>query len=312
MTAIPAKPRPSFLRRKARLDAWWCYAFLAPFAVFFLGFTLWPLAATLGWSFTNFEVPGEEMRFVGFQNFAELLRDDLYWKSFFNTLVFVLASTALKLPLALILAVLLTRQWVVGKHFFRTVFFLPLVVPTAIAGLIFAFLLNPLNGALPNLLRDMGLIDARANPFLGDRWGAMTSIVIVAVWQILGQFVIYWMAALQSVDSSLTEAAQIDGANFWQELWLVTVPAMRTYSAIIAFLGLTGAFSVFGVVLTLTSGGPGTESYVMRLFTYTRAFTELPFRYGYVSAGALLFALVILSLVIFQAQIIRKSQEGAT
>jgi ABC-type sugar transport system permease subunit len=312
MIATPSKPRSSFLARKARLEAWWCYAFLVPFAVFFAGFTLWPLVATLGWSFTNFEVPGEAMRFVGFQNFAELLRDELYWKSFFNTLVFVLASTALKLPLALILAVLLTRRWVVGKRLFRTVFFLPLVVPTAIAGLIFAFLLNPLNGALPDLMRDAGLIDARANPFLGDRWGAMTSIVIVAVWQILGQFVIYWMAALQSVDSSLSEAAQIDGANFWQELWLVTVPAMRTYSAIITFLGLTGAFSVFGVVLTLTSGGPGTESYVMRLFTYTRAFTELPFRYGYVSAGALLFALVILGLVIFQARVIRKSQEGAT
>jgi ABC-type sugar transport system permease subunit len=298
------------LRRRS--ENTWCYVFLVPFTVFFLGFTVWPLVATLAWAFTNFEVPGEAMRFVGFDNFRELLRDDLYWKSFVNTLVFVAASTAIKLPLALFIAVLLTRQWVVGKRLFRTVFFLPLVVPTAIAGLIFAFLLNPLNGALPDIMRDAGLIGLRDNPFLGDRWGALLSIVVVAVWQILGQFVIYWMAALQSIDSSLSEAAQIDGANFWQELWFVTVPAMRTYSAIIMFLGLTGAFSVFGVVLTLTGGGPGTETYTMRLFTYTRAFTELPFRYGYVSAGALLFALVILGLVIFQALSIRKSQEGNT
>lgn len=307
-----ATPRSSYMLRKTRTDNAWCYGFLFPFTLFFFGFTVWPLVATLGWAFTSFEVPGEAMRFVGFANFDELLRDDLYWKSFVNTLFFVFASTAIKLPLALIIAVLLTRQWVVGKRLFRTVFFLPLVVPTAIAGLIFAFLLNPLNGALPDILRDAGLIGARDNPFLGERWAAMLSIVVVAVWQILGQFVIYWMAALQSIDSSLSEAAQIDGANFWQELWFVTVPAMRTYSAIITFLGLTGAFSVFGIVLTLTSGGPGTETYVMRLFTYTRAFTELPFRYGYVSAGALLFALVIFGLVIFQALTIRKSQESAT
>ncbi|MFN3265360.1 MAG: carbohydrate ABC transporter permease [Deinococcales bacterium] len=305
-------PHSSYMKRKTRADNAWCYGFLLPFALFFLGFTLWPLVATSMWAFTSFEVPGDPLRFVGFDNFSELLRDELYWKSFVNTVFFVLLSTAIKLPLALVIAVLLTRQWVVGKRLFRTVFFLPLVVPTAIAGLIFAFLLNPLNGALPNILRDFGLIGLRDNLFLGERWAAMVSIVLVAVWQILGQFVIYWMAALQSIDSSLSEAAQIDGANFWQELWLVTVPAMRTYSAIITFLGLTGAFSVFGVVLTLTSGGPGSETYVMRLFTYTRAFTELPFRYGYISAGALLFALVILGLVIFQAMTIRRSQESAT
>jgi ABC-type sugar transport system permease subunit len=303
--------RRNFVARQRLSEAWWCYAFLVPFIVFFLGFTVWPLIATLTWSFTNFEVPGEALQFVGFQNFQELFRDELYWKSFINTVVFVLASTAIKLPLSLVLAVLLTRRWLFGKRFFRTVYFLPLVVPTAVAGLIFAFLFNPLNGALPMLLREAGLIDARANPFLGDRWGALMSVVLVAVWQVLGQFLVYWMAALQSVDTSLSEAAQIDGANFWQELWFVTVPAMRTYSAIITFLGLTGAFSVFGVVLTLTSGGPGTESYVMRLFTYARAFTELPFRYGYISAGALLFALVILVLVIFQARVIRRSQEGS-
>jgi len=272
-----------------------------PFLLTFVAFTLWPVLATLSWSFTNYQIPGERLRFVGLENFRELLRDELYWRSFTNTVVFALGNTALKLPLALLLAVLLTRKWVVGRTFFRTVYFLPIVVPTAVAGLIFSLLLNPLNGAVPGVLRELGWIGFGDNPFFANRWAALGTIVVVSVWQILGQYLIYWMAALQSVPESLSEAAHIDGANFWQELLYVTLPAIKPLAVIITLLGLVNAFSVFGIVLTLTGGGPGTESYVMQLFVYNRGFTEPPFRYGYISAGALLFALLVIAVFALQA-----------
>lgn len=296
-------------RTRKRLREWgWCYLFLLPFLVFFTGFTLWPIAATIGWSFTDFHVPSTSMNFIGLENFRMLLQDDLFIRSFVNTIVFALGNTAIKLPLSLILAVLLTRKWVAGKSFFRTVYFLPIVVPTAIAGLVFALLLHPLNGAVPEILRDLGLIGGRDNLFLGGRVSAMTTIIFVSVWQILGQYLIYWIAALQGVPSELSDAAHIDGAGFWQELFFVTLPAIKPVATIIAFLALVNAFSVFGIVLTLTGGGPGTQSYVMQLFVYERAFTEVPFRYGYISAGALMFSMLILILFVLQTITVRRAQ----
>lgn len=296
-------------RARKRLREWgWCYLFLLPFLVFFTGFTLWPIAATIGWSFTDFHVPSTSIEFIGLENFRALLQDDLFLRSFVNTIVFALGNTAIKLPLSLVLAVLLTRKWVAGKSFFRTVYFLPIVVPTAIAGLVFALLLHPLNGAVPEILRDLGLIGGRDNLFLGGRVSAMTTIILVSVWQILGQYLIYWIAALQGVPSELSDAAHIDGAGFWQELFFVTLPAIKPVATIIAFLALVNAFSVFGIVLTLTGGGPGTQSYVMQLFVYERAFTEVPFRYGYISAGALMFSMLILVLFVLQTITVRRAQ----
>ena len=302
------RPRSSEAQRRKRGEWLWCYLFLSPFLLFFIAFTLWPIAATMSWSFTDFAVPNRGINFVGLQNFKTLFQDDLYRRSFVNTLIFAVGNTVLKLPLSLLLAVLLTRRWVAGRSFFRTVYFLPIVIPTAIAGFIFALLLNPFNGAVPDVLQNLGVIGRRDNIFLGSRVGAMTSIILVSVWQIMGQYLVYWIAALQGVPEELSDAASIDGAGFWQELFFITLPAIRPVAIIITFLGLVNAFSVFGIVLTLTNGGPGTQSFVMQLFVYDRGFTEVPFRYGYISAGALLFSLFILVMFVLQTVTVRRAQ----
>lgn len=302
------RPRSKEARRRDRGEWGWCYLFLTPFLLFFIAFTLWPIAATMSWSFTDFSVPNRGINFVGLENFKTLFQDDLYRRSFVNTLIFAVGNTALKLPLSLLLAVLLTRRWVAGRSFFRTIYFLPIVIPTAIAGFIFALLLNPFNGAVPDVLQSLGLIGRRDNIFLGSRTGAMTSIILVSVWQIMGQYLVYWIAALQGVPEELSDAANIDGAGFWQELFFITLPAIRPVAIIITFLGLVNAFSVFGIVLTLTNGGPGTQSFVMQLFVYDRGFTEVPFRYGYISAGALLFSLFILVMFVIQTVTVRRAQ----
>ena len=304
----PRAVRSREARRRDRGEWLWCYLFLTPFLLFFVAFTLWPIAATMSWSFTDFSVPNRGINFVGLENFKTLFQDDLYRRSFVNTLIFAVGNTALKLPLSLLLAVLLTRRWVAGRSFFRTIYFLPIVIPTAIAGFIFALLLNPFNGAVPDILQSLGLIGRRDNIFLGSRSGAMTSIILVSVWQIMGQYLVYWIAALQGVPEELSDAASIDGAGFWQELFFITLPAIRPVAIIITFLGLVNAFSVFGIVLTLTNGGPGTQSFVMQLFVYDRGFTEVPFRYGYISAGALLFSLFILVMFVIQTVTVRRAQ----
>lgn len=307
----PGAGSPELRKRRTR-ERGWILLFLLPFLACFLAFTLWPIAASIYWSFTNFRIPSPNLSFVGLQNFRELFHDPLYRRSFANTLIFAVGNTIVKLPLSLVLALLLTRKWALGKRFFRTVYFLPIVVPTALVGLIFAFLLHPLNGALPAILRELHIIGARTDIFFANRTTTMSTIILVSVWQIFGQYLIYWMAALQGVPDSVSDAAQIDGANFWQELVFVTLPSIRPLAIIILFLGLVNAFSVFGIVLTLTAGGPGAQSYVMQLWVYDRAFTQMPFRYGYISAGGVLFALFVLLVFAFQTIFVGRAQSGTS
>ena len=296
---------------KRQLREWlWSYLFLAPFLILFILFTTWPAVASISWAFTDFHVPGKAMKFIGLENFKNILQDDLFWRSFKNTILFALGNTIIKLPLSLLLALFLTRKWVWGKSFFRTIYFLPIVVPSAIVGLIFAILLHPLNGALPSILHDLGVISRRTNIFFGNYWASMITIIVVSVWQIFGKYMIYWIAALQNVPEEIQDAAKIDGAGFWQELFHVTLPSIRPIAIIITFLGLVNAFRVFGIVLTLTAGGPGTRTFVMQLWVYDRAFRQIPFQYGYVSAGGLLFALLVVIIFIIQSIAVRRAQRS--
>jgi ABC-type sugar transport system permease subunit len=248
--------------------------------------------ATVYYSLFDWNGVGPPSTFVGAANYTTIAADPRFWKAVVNTLLFAVGNTVVKLPLALLLAVVLTRRWMWGKRLFRTVFFVPIIVPVALAGIIFTFLLNPSNGALNALLRDLGLIEEPYDVF-ASRWTAMTALVLVSVWQVFGQYMVYWMAALQNVPEELYEAADLDGANEWQKLRRITLPVIRPTAVVIALLALINAMHVFGLVVTLTDGGPGDSTNVVSLFVYREAFNNpVGLRYGYASAAALLFAML--------------------
>ena len=194
-----------FSRRRSEIL--WCYIFIFPFVLFFGAFTIWPLVGTMIYSFSHVNGMGLIDQFVGLKNYISLFSDTTFLRSVVNTVFFTLLNTLIKLPLALFLAILHTRRWLKGKTFFRTGFFLPLVIPSAIVGMIFTFLLNPANGAVNSLLIQLNLVSSPIN-FLGSRWLGMTTIVLISVWGVLGQYVIYWMAAIQSVPEEVYEAAE--------------------------------------------------------------------------------------------------------
>jgi ABC-type sugar transport system permease subunit len=262
---------------------------------------LWPLIATVVFSF--FDWNGIDalsaQNFVGLGNYLELLHDPLFWQSFWNTLLFSVANTAIKLPLSLFLAIILTRKWLWFKRFFRTIFFVPIILPIALVGQIFTFLLNPSNGALNGFLLGIGLLKQPID-LLGNESTALWAVILISVWQIFGQYMLYWMAALQNVPEELYECAQIDRVNPWQQFLYITLPMIAPMAVVITLLGLVNALHVFGVVVTLTSGGPGTSSYVLSYYIYQAAFQNLPFRYGYASATAVLFVVLAAIFVIIQ------------
>jgi ABC-type sugar transport system permease subunit len=289
-------------------NGWWIAAFLAPFLVLYLGFTLWPLVATVYYSLFDWNGFGPPRDFVGDENYSSILADPLFWKSTFNTLLFAVGTTVIKLPLALLAAIVLTRKWLRGKRLFRTVFFVPIIVPVALAGIIFTFLLNPSNGALPTMLMDLGITDEPYDIF-ANPWTAMLALIIVGVWQIFGQYMIYWMAALQNVPDELYEAAALDGATEWQKLTRITLPVIKPAAIVIALLGLVNAMHVFGLVVTLTDGGPGNSTYVVSYFIYHEAFNNpAGLRYGYASAAALLFAILAAMFVGMQGVVARRAE----
>ncbi len=246
--------------------------------------------------------------FVGLENYINIVKDPSFRIAFTNTLIFALINTIIKLPLSLAIAVLLTQKWLWLKSFFRTVFFAPLVIPVALAGLIFKFLLSPNNGAMNAFLLDIGLID-RPIDFLGDPDYALFTLILVSVWQIFGQYMIYWMAALSGVPDSLYEAAEIDGANEWQKMRYITLPVIRPIATLILFLSFVNALKVFGLVVAMTSGGPGQHTYVVSYFIYNRGFRATPFRYGYASAAAVLFGITVLIAVTIQGRFVGKRSQ---
>ncbi|MEU6714115.1 sugar ABC transporter permease [Nonomuraea sp. NPDC046802] len=303
-----APERVDHSRERVRgLDRVWLLVFLAPFLLLYLGFTIWPLAATIYYSFFDWSGIGPVEPFVGVRNYGSILVDPLFWVAVGNTLIFALLTTVIKLPLSLLAAIVLTRKWLRGKRFFRTTFFAPLIIPVAMAGLIFTYLLNPSNGALNAILRDLGLVDQGFDVF-ANRWSALLVIVLVSVWQIFGQYMIYWVAALQNVPEEVYEAADIDGASEWKKLTRITLPMIRPVAVIITLLGLVNAMHVFGLVVTLTAGGPGTSTYVVSYYIYQNAFGSVPFAYGYASAAALLFSVIAFVVVSAQGIAVRRAQ----
>jgi ABC-type sugar transport system permease subunit len=199
----------------------------------------------------------------------------------------------------------LTRRWLWLKRFFRTLFFVPVILPVSVAGLIFTYLLNPSNGALNSFLRSLGITQQPID-LLGHDNTALLALVLISVWQIFGQYLIYWMAALQNVPDDLYEAAEIDGCGEWRKLLHITLPVISPMAAIIALLALVNALHVFGLVVTLTSGGPGRSTYVMSYFIYVEAFSQIPYKYGYASAAALLFGVLALVFVAAQGHLVRR------
>jgi ABC-type sugar transport system permease subunit len=298
--------------RGKRLTGLWIFLFLLPFLLLFGAFTLWPLLATAVYSF--FDWNGIDalstQNFVGVGNYQDLLRDPLFWQSFWNTVLFALLNTVIKLPLSLFLAILLTRKWLWFKRFFRTVFFVPIILPVALAGQIFTLLLNPSNGALDSFLMSLHLIKQPVD-LLGNEHTVLWTVIIISVWQIFGQYMLYWMAALQGVPEELYESARIDRAGAWQQFTRITLPMIAPMAVVITLLGLVNALHVFGVVVTTTAGGPGTSSYVLSYYIYEAAFANIPFRYGYASAAAILFIALAAIFVLIQWRLERGNKQAS-
>ncbi|BDP44317.1 ABC transporter permease (plasmid) [Deinococcus aetherius] len=299
-----ARPGPA-RRKRPFLDprgVGWCYLFLAPMVLLYLGFVLWPTLASLYFSLFNWDGLGWPQQFVGMGNYREVTGDGLFWKAFGNTWKYTLGVVILQVPLALLVAVALNDPTLRGRTVYRTLFFLPVVTTTAVVGVVLAVMLSPIGGAVNTALLGSGLVDRPVN-FLGTVSLALPTLIAIGIWKTFGIKMIYWLAGLQSVPAELYEAARLDGATGTQILRFVTLPLLRPVALTILVLALLQSLNVFDLVRVMTAGGPLYSTDVVSTYIYRLAFSAelgVP-RFGYASAAGVIFGVTNLAIIAVQA-----------
>jgi ABC-type sugar transport system permease subunit len=275
---------------------------MAPFVIIFCTFMVYPLVQSILLAMQQTFGPKTTV-FVGLKNFGDLLTDRFFWLAMRNTFVFAVASVALQLPLSLGLAMLLNRPGLKGRALFRLIFFSPSLVGVVFAAMMFALMFHEREGLVNALLRTMIPHFPQEFPWL-QRY-VMPALIIASLWMSVGFNMIYFLAALQSVDKECLEAADIDGASGWQKFLYVILPEIAPVTRFVMLLLLIGSFQLFELPFILLNG-PGPESrgltVVMYLYQYGFEVGDL----GYASAIGWTLALVLMSLTIIQRLLSRE------
>lgn len=284
--APPGRRGPNHRQREAIAG----YLFILPWIVGFLALTLGPIIASLYFSFTNYQLVKPPV-WTGLANYERLINDTLFWKSMRVTATYVAVSVPVGLVLSFGVA-LLMNQRVKGIGFWRTVFYLPNLIPLVASTMLWLWIFNPEYGLLNGALERIGI---NGPLWLQSQQWALPSLIIMNLWTVGGSTLIY-LAGLQGIPSDLYEAVEVDGGGAWAKLWAVTVPQMTPVIFYNLILGLIAGFQVFAQPLIMTGGGPRYSTMFVVLYLYQNAFSN--FRMGYASAIAWALFLVILVLTV--------------
>jgi len=279
------------LRRKEALAAW---LFLSPSFVGFVVFVFGAVLVSLGLSFFEWDMLTKP-NFVGLKNFTKLIFEDRTFHLVFrNTLWFVLGTVPTRVLLGLAFALVLVRN-IPGRTFFRAAIFLPVIIPTVAAAMVWRWIFNADFGLLNDFLYQIGV--SNLPRWLSQPKWALTAIVILSVWKDVGFSTVLFMAGLQGIPSTVYEAAKLDGANSWRIFLHITLPLLSPTTFFVIVINVISSFQVFDQAYVLTGGGPGNATNTIVYYIYNNAFQW--FRMGYAAAVAwLLFAVIFIATFI--------------
>lgn len=273
--------------------------FISPWGVGFALLTLYPVGATVYWSLCDYDVLNKPV-FVGGLNYADMVTDAVFWQSLWNTLFFAAFSLPLGLVLALAIAILLNQK-AKGRSVFRTLFFLPSMVPMVAVAMIWLWVFNGQFGLLNYAL---SLVGVTGPNWLGDPFWTKPSLIVMSVWQCGGTMVIY-LAALQDVPKHLYESADIDGAGPVGKLWHITIPLISPVIYFNLVMGIIGSLQVFALpYIMFDGGGPDRSALFYAVYLFENAFRD--FRLGYACAMAWVLFVVIVGLTWLATRATRK------
>jgi len=296
-------------------ERWWKlqqrlapYLFVAPFVIIFCCFMLYPLVQSIVLSFYKSAGP-RQLRFVGGDNYKFLLTDRVFWAAVFNTTYFAILFLGLQIPMSLLLAILLNSQRLRFRNLFRFAFFSPHLVGSVFVAIIFQMLLAQRHGLIN---KGIGAVIPKLGTevnWFGKPELAMPAVVFAALWINLGYAMVYFLAALQSVDRDLYEAAEVDGAGKWAQFWHITLPGIRPVLVFLILVGTIYAYQLFELPYVLFFNVWTNYAVTIVAYLYQTGFEVGDI--GYASAvGWMLFA-IILVLSILQWSLTWRREDAA-
>lgn len=256
------------------------WALVAPALIVTAAVALFPLGWTVWESLHQHDLrmPWLGRPFVGLDNYVEIVSDGRFWGAMLHTVFFTAVSVALELGLGLFFALALNRAFR-GRGLVRAAVLIPWSIPTVVAALLWRFLFDAQAGIANAVLVGLGMLDEPV-VWLVRAATAWVPVILADVWKTTPFVALLLLAGLQNIDPALYEAAAVDGATAWRQLWNVTLPLLRPALAVALIFRTLDAFRVFDLVYVLTGGGPGTATEPLALYTFNALFSNLRFGYG--------------------------------
>lgn len=291
-------------RRYETISGW---VLAAPALILLAFFLVGPFIMSIGLAFTNQRLISPlPTRFVGLRNFLRLFADDTFLSAIYNNFRFALFVVPIQTALALGLAVLVDRTKR-GSTFFRTIYFMPVVVPMVVVSVIWFFMYNPSRGLINKFLETITFGATGQIAWLQDPKLALPAIMVLSVWQGVGFQMIIYLAGLQDIPDSLYEAAHVDGAPPWTVFRHITLPGLRNTTIFVVVSTTILAFQLFDQVQVMTQGGPNNSTLTTVVYIYQTGFKEL--NVGGASAISLVFVLIVLIVSLIQRRFLQSRSE---
>ncbi len=270
-------------------------AFIAPALILYLLFIIVPTVSSVYYSFTSWDGISPNIKFIGLANYKEIFTSARFGNALKNTIILTIFISVLENVFALALAVLVDNvRW--GKNFFRSAFYIPVLISGIVSGFIWKIMYNYNFGAINSILTQIGMGNFKQD-WLGNTSLTLIMIGVVLVWKGAGYYMIIYLASLQSVSTDVIEAAEIDGASPWQRFRMITIPLISGAFTINFTLSLINGLKVFDQINVMTDGGPGFTSETLVYLLYKVGFTEGRQGFGTAVGIMLLFIIIILNTI---------------
>lgn len=274
--------------------------FLWPAVLIVLAMAIFPLIYSLANSFMKLRlIPPRPAKFIGLDNYADLLVDDRFWQVVGTTSLIAFVSVAVQFVIGFGIALSLVKR-VPGANFFRVSFLLPMLVAPVAVALVARQILSPTMGPLNQITTFFGFANL---PFLTETKWALGSLIAVEIWQWTPLIILLLLAGLQSLPEDVYEAAELENASGWQQFWGITFPLMLPMSAAVIFIRIVESFKIIDTVFVMTGGGPGVSTETLTLFAYQEGFKK--FNLGYTSALSFLFLAVVLTISLLYLAVLK-------
>lgn len=274
---------------------------IIPLAIYLI-IVIIPLLSSFYYSLTDWNGFNQDYNWVGLDNFAKIFRDKYFANAIENTLIWMAAAVILPVSGGLLLALLL-HEGIWGANLYKSLFYLPICLSLAVIGQVWIWIYQPDWGLLNEILRAIHL-DQFAVAWLANKDTALGSVIVAWSWQQIGLAMVIFLAGLTSVPSELTEAAEIDGASYWQSLRYVVIPLLSPATVIVVALSIINSLKSFDVVYMMTQGGPFHTTDTLAMFMYLESFKK--YYMGYGSAIAVVLFLIAMVIIVFYFRQVQK------